>query len=104
MSENPPPYNPSEKLKELPDAPRTKILKREMEEGRFFTEAEGGGKESVETIVECDGTEHTQTKERITYNNQGGMTKVEELEKTVLGPCTCADGHSGSSDALSQAA
>lgn len=92
MSENPSVYQPVESLKELPDAPRLKILTRQIEEGRVFTEVEGGGKESVETIVECDGKEHSKTRERITYNNQGGMVSVEELEKEVLGPCDCIDG------------
>lgn len=78
MSENPPVYKPSETLKELPDAPRLKILKRETLDG-------------IETIVECNGVEHTQTKEKITYNDQGSMTNVEELEKIVLGPCDCED-------------
>lgn len=95
MSENPPQYKEQpEVLKDLQDYPETphlKILKRQIEEGRILTDAEGGGKESVETIVECNGKEHTEIREKITYNSQGGMKNVEELEKTVLGACDCAD-------------
>ncbi len=106
MSENPPQFKPEliERMREMDKGTVHKILERKLEEGEIISDAEGGGKKSVETITECDGREHTRLQEEIQYNAQGVVAEVTELEKTILGPCDCENRTEDNASALSAAA
>jgi hypothetical protein len=88
MSELPPqvPGQQLEKARLYPDKVH-KIVERTLEEGEHLLEAEGGGRRTTESIVECDGHEHTRFKEQITYDAANKPGSFEELEREVIGPC-----------------
>jgi hypothetical protein len=87
MSELPPRVSGQqlEKAELYPDKVH-KIIERALEE-ELPLEADGGGRRTIESIVECDGYEHTRFKEQITYDAANNSSGFEELEREVIGPC-----------------
>jgi len=91
MSEMPPDVSGQLNKPELYRDRSHKIIDRKIEEGEYLLKEEGGGKRVIETIVECDGHQHTRVKDEIHYNDKDLITGVTELGREVIELCDGSD-------------